>query len=723
MASKNNEAKIKFTAETGDFNSSLEESKRKLKVLRAELKENASEAKANGESQDNLKSRLNILSQEMDAAKQKTEATSQKLKVAERILGENSQEVSNLKAELSGCKTVENNIQADINKANKTLRDQENAAERAASGLDTLADEAGNAEKEVSGIGDIALGNVVADYCTRAIDSLVGLEQETREYRDNMSKLDTAFQTNGFSAEQAQGVYEGLFATLGESDQSVEAANHLAKLCSTQEEVDKWTTICTGVYATFGDSLPIEGLTEAANETAKVGQITGPLADAINWSTTSTESWNTALSGNKTALAAFNKGIDEGMSAEDAFNEALASCSSEQERSALITDTLNSLYSESASSFQEMNGSVMDANSAEANLADAQARLGEQIAPLQTAVTNLAAKGIGFLADHFDEIKPIIAGLATTFGILTVAIKGHAVATKAAAIAQEAMNLAQMASPLTWIIAGIAGLVVAFVMLWNKSEGFRNFWIGLWDHVKSIVGVVVEFVKTRFQGMATKISVIFNLIKGVATKVWGGIKKAIINPVVNVVGMVKSKFSAMRSTVSSIFNGIRSVATRVFGAVKRAITHPIETAAGIVKRIVGKIKGFFTGLKLKIPKPSLPSLPHFSLKTASKTILGKTITIPTGFNVSWHAKGAVFREPTLLQSNTGTLHGVGDAGPEAVAPIGTLQRYIIEAVSAGGNNIDVDRLANKVAEAVSKQPIIMKLERREIGRAIREVQV
>ena len=127
----------------------------------------------------------------------------------------------------------------------------------------------------------------------------------SREYRTEMGKLDTAFQTNGHSSEAAKKTYQDLQAVLGDTDVSVEAANHLAVMTDNEKDLQTWTDICTGVFATFGDSLPIEGLTEAANETAKVGQVTGPLADALNWA-----------------------GISE-----DEFNEKLAKCSGEQELS------------------------------------------------------------------------------------------------------------------------------------------------------------------------------------------------------------------------------------------------------------------------------------------------------------------------------------------------------------------------------------------------------
>ena len=162
-----------------------------------------------------------------------------------------------------------------------------------------------------------------------------GLAEETREARENMGKLETSFTTAGHSAEDAKNTYTELYGVLGDDGQATEAAAHLAKLTTNEKELSDWTNICTGVYATFGDSLPIEGLTEAANETAKTGSITGNLADALNWAGVS----------------------------EDDFQASLDACTSEQERQALITSTLNGLYSEAADKYREVNGDIIDRKS------------------------------------------------------------------------------------------------------------------------------------------------------------------------------------------------------------------------------------------------------------------------------------------------------------------------------------------------------------------------
>ena len=70
---------------------------------------------------------------------------------------------------------------------------------------------------------------------------------------------------------------------------------------------------------------------ESANETAKVGEVTGSLADALNW-----------------------VGISE-----DAFNEKLAACSSESERNRLIMETLSGAYDEASGAFYRNNEALV----------------------------------------------------------------------------------------------------------------------------------------------------------------------------------------------------------------------------------------------------------------------------------------------------------------------------------------------------------------------------
>lgn len=234
--------------------------------------------------------------------------------------------------------------------------------------------ETSNAFKKIGGAAStVAKGIGVAGAAIGG--AFIGAVEGTREYRTEMGKLDTAFTTNGHSTKDATKTYQALQSVLGETDVSVEAANHLAVLTNNSKDLNKWTDICTGVFATFGDSLPIEGLTEAANETAKVGQVTGPLADALNWA-----------------------GISE-----DEFNEKLEKCSSEQERQKLIMNTLNKTYKDASDTYKKTNKDVIDANAANEKLSSTMAKLGEVGEPIMTiiknAIASMAEKAIPVIED------------------------------------------------------------------------------------------------------------------------------------------------------------------------------------------------------------------------------------------------------------------------------------------------------------------------------------
>ena len=112
---------------------------------------------------------------------------------------------------------------------------------------------------------------------------VLGLNEATEEYRVAQGKLNTAFDAAGFSVDVANQAFTDFYKILGDIDTAAEASQLLASLARNEEDVAKWTQIAAGVYGTFGDALPIEGLIEAANETAKTGKVTGVLADALNW--------------------------------------------------------------------------------------------------------------------------------------------------------------------------------------------------------------------------------------------------------------------------------------------------------------------------------------------------------------------------------------------------------------------------------------------------------
>lgn len=271
-------------------------------------------------------------------------------------------------------------LQREIIATSKKLEDYEKEAKDAGKSLDNMAESAEKAEESSEGLGtklkDIAKNGLaaVATAATAVVGALAGTAEASREYRTAMGKLDVAFTSANHSSETAKKTYQELQGILGDTDQAVEAANHLAKLATTEEELAAWTNIATGVYATFGDSLPIEGLTEAANETAKTGALTGGLADALNWA-----------------------GVNE-----DDFQAKLDACTTEQERQALIAETLTGLYSGAAEKYRETNAEIIRANEANEAWSASMAEIGGVV---ETVLTDVKLMAASLLSEFVPSIK------------------------------------------------------------------------------------------------------------------------------------------------------------------------------------------------------------------------------------------------------------------------------------------------------------------------------
>ena len=137
--------------------------------------------------------------------------------------------------------SVRIDITAEDSDIKKKLDGVGDEAEEAAEKLDDLGD---SSEKSGKGfdIANVAIGNFISEGVTaligkvgEAISSLIALADETREYREDMAKLTAAFKTAGHGTEVAQKAYDDFYKILGESDRSVEAANHLAELTKSEK--------------------------------------------------------------------------------------------------------------------------------------------------------------------------------------------------------------------------------------------------------------------------------------------------------------------------------------------------------------------------------------------------------------------------------------------------------------------------------------------------------
>ena len=246
--------------------------------------------------------------------------------------------------------------------------------------------------------GTVAAIGGVATAATGAVTGLLALESATEEYRVAQGKLNTAFEAAGYGPETASKAYSDFYKILGDTDTATEASQLLAQLAENEEDVSTWTDIAAAVFGTFGDSLPIEGLIESANETAKVGQVTGTLADALNWA-----------------------GISE-----DKFNEKLAKCTSESERNQLIMSTLSRTYDQASAAFYRNNEALIQARENQILLDDTLSQLGETVSKVKNNLLSEFLPSIASVVTAFNDLVNGVDGadeaLSTAIGDMVTAL-------------------------------------------------------------------------------------------------------------------------------------------------------------------------------------------------------------------------------------------------------------------------------------------------------------
>lgn len=180
--------------------------------------------------------------------------------------------------------------------------------------------------------------------------------------------------------------------------------------------------------------------------------------------------------------------------------------------------------------------------------------------------------------------------------------------------------------------------------------------------ISSIWTAISTKVSTVVNGIQTVVSNAFNAIKNLVSPIWNGIKTTISTVVDGIKSKVTSVFESVKSSVSNAFNGIKATATSVWNGIKSAIITPIEAAKDKVKSVVDAIKGFFSGIKLSLPKIKLP---HF--KVTGKLSLAPP-SVPK-LSIDWYKEGGIMNSPTVFGMNGSSLMAGGEAGAEAILPL------------------------------------------------------
>lgn len=223
----------------------------------------------------------------------------------------------------------------------------------------------------------------------------------------------------------------------------------------------------------------------------------------------------------------------------------------------------------------------------------------------------------------------VVGKIISSVGTIMTIIPKLGGALKAVQGAMAAFNAVCAANPYVLIIAAIVALIAIFVVLWNKCDGFRQFWINLWEGIKSVISTAVEaikgfftkiidFVKNNWQGLllllvnpfagAFKllydncegfrnfIDGVLEKIKGAISAAWEAIKTGVTTVWTAISTFFTTTLTAISNTFSTIWNAIKTAVTTVINAIKTVITTVWNAISTVITTVMNTIKNTISNL-------------------------------------------------------------------------------------------------------------------------------
>lgn len=384
---------------------------RELGNLGAEMKLVDAQFKGQANSSEALRAKHDLLKQSIEQQVVKVNSLKSAFDEAKQAFTENDARTDSYRRQLLSAETALAKLNDELVENEKYLDEAEQSADGCAKSIDgygkavkDAADETGtlpgplgdiqnalkglrnedgsfNLANLTSALGTIKgalVGGAIVTGAKAVKDAIFEIVESTEEYRKIMGTLEVSSAAAGYTAEETAQVYQELQAVLGDTQTAATATANLQALGLAQEDLKVLIDEVIGAWATYGDSIPIDSLSEAINETVQAGKVTGVFADVLNWA-----------------------GVNE-----DEFNRQLEACADTSERAQLVLVQLaNQGLRETGQAWKDANQDIMEMNRSQEELNAAMARLGELLTPIAAGI-------IGFTADIVEGVTAAITAIS-----------------------------------------------------------------------------------------------------------------------------------------------------------------------------------------------------------------------------------------------------------------------------------------------------------------------
>ena len=531
------------------------------------------------------------------------------------------------------------------------LKSYEEQAKEAAEGNKKLADSSEQAGAASEGMGAkfanaarVGIGAMVAG-ATAITSGLVASAEATREYRTEMGKLTTAYETVGHRTEIAEEAYKRLYGVIGETDQTVEAAQQIALLAESEEDVIAWADLGAGVVARFGDALQPEAFYESANETIKLGEATGTYVQLLE-----------------------GAGYDV-----EEFNAGLAACTTEAEKQAYMLQITDEILGDAADTYRDTNAEVIRATDANRVWTETLAEVGASVEPVLTDVKLLGASLLS-------ELVPGITGVTTAFSGLINGEEGSAEALGEAISGLITQILDMAVEILPTVVDAAMSLMTSLTV--------------------TLIGMLPQLVETGFQlligvldGITTAIPLITQAIVDMIPKLAEALVTGIPLLIDAAVQLLLALVDAVPLILPPLIEAIPQVINTLIESLLGAIPELLDGAVQLLLAVIDAIPILIQSLLPQIPKivntiidGLLDCLPDL-IDGAITLLFGILEAIP-------EISAAIYEEmPSIVTSIVDAVLG---ALPELIAAGGQLLSGLVK----GMLNFDIKGALSKVGDGI-----------------------
>lgn len=402
------EISIKNEAE---FRKQMKAVNNSLSGMKSEMAKVSAEFDGQANSAEALRKKQAILQQQYDQQKEKVQALARMLESAKSAYDENSDVVLSYQRQLNTATVELIKFDRELKNTDKYLDEAAQSADGTASSIDEFgktvkdagkegSDGMGQLKEAFSQLGDAAksgdingvvaalgsmkgvlVGGAAVAGAKALADGIVNITESTKEYRTILGTLETSSKQAGYTQEQTTEIYKKFQAVLGDTQKAATATANLQALGLSQENLRVIVEQAIGAWATYGDSIPIDSLSESINETVQVGKVTGVFADALNWAGTS----------------------------EDEFNERLAACADTTERANLVLTQLSEQgLQATGQAWVENNQDIIAANTAQEAMNESMAQLGEALQPASSFLLEYGAALVDVAADGVNALSSLV---------------------------------------------------------------------------------------------------------------------------------------------------------------------------------------------------------------------------------------------------------------------------------------------------------------------------